>query len=722
MAIVMDNNQYAAFKNSTNEFIKQFGDKKDKKFVLYGIGQYTAALLPALDGFHIVGLMDGDSSNIGKTIYGYQVIDLESAEKEADCIVINTSSFYWEMIFQRIENSKIPVYYANGERAHKKKSSYKIDKNCKISFDRMKQKIDHADVVSFDFYDTLVMRLVYSPGDIFKVTEQRISNIFKEKIPFVELRNRAAAESAGKEYTLDEIYQRMEKYSDGIDCERIKSLELDTEMKLTVARKDMVELFQYAIQKGKKTYILSDMYLSGETIKSIALKCGIAIEKANLWVSCDIGKSKKSGDMWELFTQKTAGKIAVHFGDSCVGDEEKPRDAGVEAVHIPSPAELLRNSALVKITPYINSLHSSFVMGILLNEIFNSPFVYEEAQDVLEIKSCSVFGKCILGDISLTYLFKILTEIKKRKIENLIFLARDGYFLKQSFELLCRQIGVDIPGNYLFVSRKVILSAASDDKEAYIRLVNSDYNGDFTGYIQDRFGIETDEDDRHIGQKCCMPNDYPKVAEWLKPYEEDIRNHLSYCRRNYRAYLEKVDWTKKSAVVDICYTGSIQYWLSRITNTQITGFYFVADLSEENRFPKANPMIACFQEEDDLKAERSCIWKNHKLIESFYTAPYGMVKSVDEYGNFETYPSGNNQKHFMEREQINAGVNEFISEYIKVCKEIGLDLYFHEWDPKFADTLFGVFFSGDIAYGEIIRNCFWHEDGFINSAREYSLF
>lgn len=718
----MEKNQYAAFENSANLFIRQFADRKDKKIVIYGIGQYTAALLPRMDGFQIAGLMDGDCSNTGKIIYGYKVISLEEAESKADLIVINTSPFYWEMIFQRIADSKIPVYYANGDLACKKERACFIDEKCRVSFDEMKEKIDRSDVVSFDFYDTLVMRLVYSPVDILKITEQRVKHVLGEEISFVEWRSRAAAELAGKEYTFHEIYRQMENYVDPSLCERMKHLELDTETMLTVVRKDMAALFDYAVGRGKEVFILSDMYLSGKEIKGIAAKCGIHIEETHLWVSCEMGKSKKSGEMWKAFAQRTEGRKTIHFGDSDTGDAANPRKEGIEAAHIPGPAELLKNSALQKITPYVNSLHSSLVMGILLKELFNSPFVFEKAEEELEIYSCKTFGKCIFGDITLTYLLKVLSEAKRGKIDNLVFLARDGYFLKQDFDLLCKMTGVQVHSSYLFVSRKMILSAASDDEEAYLRLVKSDYNGEFAAYLQDRFGVEIDENDRHGSQKCCMPNDYPVVSEWLKPYEKAICGRLALYRRNYKNYLKCFLWEKKTAVVDICYAGTIQYWLSRILNTEIAGYYFVADLSEENPYYMANRMIPCFQDSDDKKAEKSCIWKNHKLIESFYTAPYGMVKSIDDYGNFETYPPGNNQKCFMEREQMNGGIREFMDEYIERCAGVGLDLLTQELDRKFTDALFGVFLGGGIVYGEAIKRCFWHEDGFINSAKEYSLF
>lgn len=718
----MSENQYAAFTNSVNKFIECFTNRKDKKMVLYGIGQYTAALLPQLSDFRIIGLMDGDESNIGKEIYGYKVLALEEAEKKADIIVINTSPFYWEMIFQRIEGSRIPVYFANGELAHRKRTVCAIYERCRLSPDTVKQKIDHAEVVSFDFYDTLVMRLVYGAGDILKVTEKRIAKEFGEKIPFVELRNKAAAELTGKEYNLDEIYHCMERYVGSRKSKRMKSLEVDTEIKLTTARKDMAELYDYAVRKGKEVYILSDMYLPGTVIERIAAGCGISINKNYLWISCELGKSKKSGEMWKLFREKTAGRKTVHFGDSFTGDEEQPRKEGIDTVHIPNAAELLASSALAQITPCINSLHSSLVMGILSDELFNSPFIYGNAEEALEIASCRIFGKSVFGDMAFTYLLKILSEVKKQNIENLVFLARDGCLLKQSFELLCRKTGMDISGSYLYVSRKAILSAASDRKEAYFKLVKSDYNGSFETYLEDRFDISIDTNDTHGHQKCSMPNDFQKISEWLRPYEEEINCRLENYRQNYRKYLKNFEWEKKSAIVDICYTGSIQYWLSRITGTEITGFYFVADLSEDNLFNKVNPMISCFQEETDFKAAKSCIWKNHKLIESFYTAPYGMIKSVDEDGNCETYPLGNNQKHFMEREQINAGINEFIDEYVEICKKTGLDVWSIESDSGFTDRLFGAFWDGNIVYGEKIKKCFWHEDGFINSAKEYSLF
>ena len=717
----MNNGQYAAFKSSAEIFVEQFKDVKDKKIVIYGIGQYTATVLTKLKDFHVIGLLDGDTSNIGKIVYGYRVLSVKEAEETADLIIINTSSFYWDMIFKRIEDIKIPVYYANGSKACKKADSYIIQECVKISFSEMKKQIDSVDIVTFDFYDTLVMRFVYSPRDILKIVEKRVERELGERFFYGELRNRAEAELINCEYTLDDIYRNMERHIGKEKCEKMKFLEVDTEKKMTIARADMVRLFDYAVQSGKEVYILSDMYLPKRVIKSIAKQCGIEIDSEHLWISGELKKSKKDGTMWQLFAEKTEGRQVVHFGDSLIGDEEQPRNAGIKSIHIPSAVELLKNCVLVKSVPFINSIYSSINMGLILNELFNSPFVYDKSGNIFSINSCKVFGKCIFGDVSLTYLLKILSELKHKQIENLIFFARDGYFLKRSFELLCKELGINISSHYLYVSRRAILCAASEYKDAYMCLMKSDYNGNFETYLKERFDIQIKEDDIHLSNYCSMPNDYQTVKEWLIPYKENIQRNLGTFRKNYRKYLEEFDW-EKSAVVDICYRGSIQYWLSKVIHENIIGFYFVADMSEENEFNKANLMIPCFQEEEDLRAEKSQIWKNHKIVESLYTAPYGTIKGIDKDGNYETFTLGNNQKHFIEREEMNNGINEFISQYTKIIRELELTVFDVGIDPKFTDALFGNFFVGDIAFGEVIKKCFWHEDSFINSSKEYELF
>ena len=95
-------------------FTNTFSAFKKKRIVLYGLGRFSSTLIPRVKGcFNIVGLMDRDVSNVGKIFFGLPVLSLEEAESSADCIIINTTSTYWQTIYNRISHSKIPVYFLN---------------------------------------------------------------------------------------------------------------------------------------------------------------------------------------------------------------------------------------------------------------------------------------------------------------------------------------------------------------------------------------------------------------------------------------------------------------------------------------------------------------------------------------------------------------------------------------------------------------------------------
>ena len=105
------------YQKEIEEFKIHFSKFKDKKIVLYGIGRYTATLVPVLKDFNFIGLMDRDSENIGKSMYGLPIFSIETAERNADMIIINTAQTYWKVIYKRICQLSIPVYYLNGEIA-----------------------------------------------------------------------------------------------------------------------------------------------------------------------------------------------------------------------------------------------------------------------------------------------------------------------------------------------------------------------------------------------------------------------------------------------------------------------------------------------------------------------------------------------------------------------------------------------------------------------------
>lgn len=722
----MNNNEYTSFKKSAHNFIKHFTAYREKKIVLYGLGQYTASLVSMAQGFNFIGLMDGDPNNIGRELYGLRVIGIDEARENANLIVINTSSFYWNLIFERIADIGIPIYFPNGERAVKKEQRKILnDDERNISKEKIKEEIDDVDIVSFDIYDTLLMRMVCSPIDVFKLVELRLEQLYKRLIPFQEMRNRTIGDLQKENYTIEDLYNTMQKNYPNENVWLFQKVELEIEAAVSVGRKDMIEIYQYAVEQQKDIYILSDMYLTSDYLLSILAQNGIDISKDHLWISGERGVSKSDKSMWKKYKDTVVReKRALHVGDSAKADIEFAQEAGIQAIKIASATNMLQEIIPIEIWSNVNSVYSSITAGMIANELFNSPFSWNGMEEKFCINTCRKFGKVIFGNVVLTYLLWLLEESQKRGITNLIFLSRDGYFLQQDYIKLVNKLNLESrpESEYMFISRKAILTLAAKDEEAFSALLEFSYTGKFRNYLSDRFDIEVMEDDKYSEAEIQLPKDRDKIKDWLKPYLYEICQKIDKYCEIYGNYINEFKWNSATAIVDICYTGTIQYWLSKVLNRKLTAFYCVANNSENNPFKADNDMIPCFQKENDYLAEKSGFWKNHKIVESFFTAPYGMMKSIDDFGEFVTYETGNNQKYFIQRELINEGCNEYIASYIQLLKKMRIQPEKVKIDSICVDSIFGNWFQNRITYSPTIKRCFWHEDGFINSDKEVSLF
>ena len=159
-------------------FRSKFADMKDKRIAIYGIGRRTATLLPGIRDFNIIGLLDRNNDNIGKSVCDVKVIPIDNIDDKADIIIINSDPTNYKIIYKRIANINIPIYYSNGERAlpDVEDNSYENNSYWMNSYDELVQKIDYSDVVSFDLFDTLIMRRVFSPEYVYRLVERKAEN------------------------------------------------------------------------------------------------------------------------------------------------------------------------------------------------------------------------------------------------------------------------------------------------------------------------------------------------------------------------------------------------------------------------------------------------------------------------------------------------------------------------------------------------------------------
>lgn len=244
-------------------FRHNFSGIKNKRIAIYGMGRRSATLLPGITDFNIAGILDRDESNVGKELCGIKVISIKNVEAAVDVIIINSDPSNYEIIYKRIaKNITVPVYYADGRLAclSDEDTSYERNGYWKSSYKELKDKIDRADAVSFDIFDTLIMRKIFSPEDVFRLLGEKVRAELKLDCEIAGIRAQAAAK-CGSNATINEIYKQIKKTNlTDTNIADIMQLEKDIDIDLCIARRDIADLYEYCLACGKKVYLISDMY------------------------------------------------------------------------------------------------------------------------------------------------------------------------------------------------------------------------------------------------------------------------------------------------------------------------------------------------------------------------------------------------------------------------------------------------------------------------------
>ena len=157
----------------------------------------------------------------------------------------------------------------------------------------LKQLIDKNNIISFDIFDTLILRNIFQPTDIFRILakfakdEFDIDDFFQKR---VEGEKKARDKVKNSEADFQEIYDEVEKLC-GCNIEKIKQMELQLEMEFSVINPYMMEIWKYASEQKKTIIFISDMYLSSDFIKKLLKKNGYKVE--HLYVSNEYRKNKQ---------------------------------------------------------------------------------------------------------------------------------------------------------------------------------------------------------------------------------------------------------------------------------------------------------------------------------------------------------------------------------------------------------------------------------------------
>lgn len=639
------------------EIFKQY---KDCTIALYGLGAETEKALGELDGeFHIVGLLDGFREE--GSLFGKRIISLaQCALWQVKLIIVVARPGSCRAIAKRIggfcaENQIALIDVRGKDLCMQNKKAYDFAGVNGITKEQVKALADANDVVSFDLFDTLIMRRTLFDTDVIELTDCRL----KEKGIYIEdfCRKRQQAEKELSKYaspTLKEIYQSVLAQTAGADmtAEELADFEWAIDCELVVPRKEMAALLAEIRGSGKKVYIVSDTYYSRNQLKKILDKCGIE-GCADILDSSEYRTGKRQG-LFEELKRIIKGQKCLHIGDDLEADIVAAKRNGLDACQIYSGLDLLEKTGYLGLWDYTDSLSSRIKIGLFTAQMFNSPFLFEEKDKKLCVRESYDLGYLLMAPMISDFTVWFHHKVREEKLDNVWFGARDGYLIKQLYDML----GGNKSSVYFLTSRMAAIRAGMEDEKDIAYVAEMKFSGTLQQQLKERFGLSVEKEDAED----------KKLADYSQVIMEKSREY----KRNYQKYLEKLPLAEGDvAFFDFVAKGTSQMFIGRLLENHLKGLYFL-QLEKDSMRDKKLDIVAFYENGEEAE---SAIYDNYYILETVLTSEEPSVTGFDEDGKAVFAPETRKEQDIRCVKKMQEGIADYFESYIRLCpvSEITID-------------------------------------------------
>lgn len=432
-------------------------------------------------------------------------------------------------------------------------------------------KIQKAELISVDVFDTLLFRKTNSPEIIFDIVGEHFS------IPeYRQIRMSAQNSVSGKLYAehgyphanMDEIYEELNENS-GIkkNWNDIKEYEIRLEKDSIVGNGEMLEVLEYAKGLGKRIVATTDMYLFASDIEDMLLSNGFTCI-SHVYCSADERAAKFNKELFEVLSQKeeVPYENILHIGDKERDDSLFPGEYGIDTFI------------------YQKSVDLEKVENTLCSDIDNGLYkiLADEKKGFWYNLGVEVGGPIYMG------LYLWLRDVLKDQSKKMYFLSRDGYTLYK----ICKELGYKNI-EYLQTSRRALLLASiTEIDDRAIELLPPYTFGQTVGEILDWLCVEKNEV-KHLEEAGfknfdeIITNENISDFKQLYVLDKDVfLNRAALERDNAKAYFESIGFLNEDGYCFDCgWQGSsqelIEHFMESINASAKHPFYYVGIKNSE---------------------------------------------------------------------------------------------------------------------------------------------
>ncbi len=652
-----------------------FKNYQDTPLIIYGTGIIAARIINALKQTHnLYAVMDGKKRQ--GEFEGLKICDWKDIEdKEKLVLVIAALSNNYRTIFQRIKQEckkrRILIVGAYGEIISAK-SWANFDQDAfldylKLDINQAKDAISVHDYISFDIFDTLIMRQVYEPKDIFSILEGKFIEDGVTITNFSSIRYRAGFQKN----TIYEIYEKIQEET-GISDElknRMLYDEISLEKELIIVREDVKVLFDYAKSLGKRVYLISDMYFSKKILADILSLNGIN-GWDEIYVSCDYNKRKEEG-LYQVYLDDL-GEVnpsnCLHFGDNNKNDNSVPRRKGIHVFPLKSARELLGISSLDDMHELTNNQNGRLLIGAIIARLFNSPFSLSLQGGIPIIRRWITVGAAYFSILLIIYIQELISFLNSHLINGkILFAARDGYLFEKVYRSIRRwEKYRKLPqGVYLIISRKIALGLCENEAE-----LNS--------FLEHYYVLKNHD-----------------VKQWMQ--ENNFSQNKAKKRKViYCDYLKKIGVSidEVNIFFEVFSMGTAQHFLKDCFKKDLLGYYLIRYFDHKDITEKIESVYTV----DDEFQKNYPVVPSFRLFEWCFSSPYPSACEIKESGQIVYDSNERTNEEMAAMLDMQNGAEMVALLYLKYCrndeeldKGILFNIYSHLYESVYEGETKNIF-------------------------------
>lgn len=616
------------------------------KIAVYGLSVLTEEVLSAAElECQVVGLLDGYRTE--GQLYRKYIISLnEAVQKGVRLILVAARPESCKIIAKRIDAvcraHQIDLLDIQGKNLLEPKAGvYHLKALPGFSKQVLWEEISRHDVVSVDFFDTLVMRQTLFPTDVFDLVDFRLRQQGICIESFSAKRLEGEKELCRKIVpTLSEIYTYIKNKYDikEISAEKLAELEWCVDCDLLIPRQEMCSLLRDVSQQGKPVYIITDTFYSKQEIARFLDQFGMGCY-TDILTSCD-HRTSKARQLFQCLRKFIPGKRCIHIGDSEDADVNAARANGFTGWRIYSGLDLLEQVGYLGIWNVIEGLSSRIQAGMFVSRLFNSPFQYTR----ITVRHVGNVGFLFFAPIITSFIFWFHQQVREHGLKNVWFCARDGYLMKKLYDLLDGSHS----SIYFLTSRTAAIRAGVETQKDIQYVEEMRFSGTLQEQLKTRFGVEAD----------IVDGSYRLVD-----FEQEILNNASAYRENYLVYLNGLRMEEGPvAFFDFVARGTTQMYIGRLMKQRLKGFYF---MQQDTEYMQKNQLnILPFYEKEDVA--KSVVAENYYILETVLTSPMPSLAGFDSEGSPLYAEESRTKGQLQCIQEIQDGILEYFQIYLKL--------------------------------------------------------